>query len=117
MIINILLFIVLPIAIIGICRKINNDVSLLIAVMISVILLIILLFIGVAQMEYRATNQQYHAFVNTLDTMRQNETSIENAAIQKDIANWNQRIASTQYYQRIFPLFIPGLVQDWEQIQ
>ena len=73
-----------------------------------------------ASTNYFETNSramQYDAFVETLEKMREKGDSIENAAIQKDIATWNQYIASRQYYRKILPLFIPDVVEEWEMIE
>lgn len=48
----------------------------------------------------------YTAFRDTVAEMRaRNPESVENAAIQVQIAKWNQSIAKQQYWNRTFPTF------------
>lgn len=123
MTLNILIFIVLPLSVIlfgvflGTKTFCYEEIAFIFILVGAIALLSISFIIPANRMGCISENQRYEAFVETLTNMRENDQSIENAAIQKDIADWNQEIASAQYWQEYFPLFIPELVNDWEMIR
>lgn len=56
----------------------------------------------------RSSIAQYHAFVRTVEAARAkgSVTEYERAAIQKDIADWNQKLANVKYWnETIYDIF------------
>jgi hypothetical protein len=73
--------------------------------------------IPVGRYKCNSNLKQLQAFEMTLDNMRQKE-SIENAAIQIEIAKWNQWIAGKKYWNdTLFDIWIPDEIETIEFIR
>lgn len=66
-----------------------------------------LISLPIERADSRSRIGQYHAFVRTIELARAEgrATEVERAAIQKDIASWNQRLAAARYWN--------GTIFDW----
>jgi hypothetical protein len=84
---------------------------------VGVLLLVCVSTIPIKRLEFKATIKKLQAFEMTLNNMRQKE-SIENAAIQMEVAKWNQWIAGKKYWKdTLFDIWFPDEIETIEFIK
>lgn len=103
-------------------KKVNDNMELLGTILImfsSIILFGLLISIPVNRMNCMSNNERYNSFKETLKVSREKGslTEIERAAIQQNIVEWNQDIASIKYYNKYFDLWIPDEITKLEYIE
>jgi hypothetical protein len=92
----------------------------LMAVISGILLLCHALALILHPLEIKSNLIKYEATKVTLQTARENNTDpLERAAIVKQVSQWNEQIASWQYYNSMwfFDQYIPDEVDDVEPIQ
>jgi hypothetical protein len=122
MIINVLIFLVFPIALIlfgtwADCRFHSTDDGLTSKLVGSIILMIVLVIWPMSRMTYKSLEIERDSIEKTYNNARISAGEIERAAIMNNIADLNKRIEQAKYWQTHFPLFIPKNVHDLELIQ
>ena len=85
----------------------------------AIVLAIMLMFIPINRYDVRSDMVELAAFKETVaDARKRNLDPLERAAILKDIARWNQNIASTKYANSHgWDLWIPDEVEGIEYIK
>jgi hypothetical protein len=95
----------------------DDTLSILCIIIVGVLLLICSISIPVERCGFNSNIKKLQAFEMTLDNMRQKE-SIENAAIQMEVAKWNQWIAGKKYWNdTLFDIWIPDEIKTIEFIK
>ena len=81
-------------------------------------LLIGLILVPVNRMDVNSEIHKIEAMQKTLDEARKSNARLENITIQNKVAELNQELASTKYYNKtIFDLWIPDRVEDVSPIK
>ena len=82
-------------------------------------LIIHLLAWSLASYDYNIFVEKRNAFEKTLETVRSNGRELEAAAITKEISEWNQKLASRKYSNKIFLLsdYIDDRIESLEPIE
>lgn len=101
--------------------KDRDDIGtgLILSVVFGILLFIVLITIPIERIGFMSQIERYNAFKQTIELSRKKGslTEIERAAIQKDIAKWNQDIAQVKYYNKYFDLWIPDEVTKLEPLE
>lgn len=100
-------------------RNNNDDVATFGFVLTFIMGLFIIMHIGLiatASFDYQRARVKRTSVVNTIKEARINNAPIERAAITKDIINFNQYLASKQYYNTI-PFLDPYIDDRFNNLQ
>jgi Zn-dependent membrane protease YugP len=86
-------------------------------IIIGVVLVFFILALPFERCGFNSNLKKLQAFEMTLDNMRKKE-SIENTAIQMEVAKWNQWIAGKKYWNdTLFDIWIPDEIKTIEFIK
>lgn len=89
--------------------------GLLITAISGIGLTVVMITLPFAHVDSPAHAARYHAFKITLEDARHSGISIERAAIEHDIIEWNKHIATDRYWNStIFDIFVPDANAELE---
>ena len=106
MIILILLIVIFSLGV-YVAKKRYEIVGDIICILSGLYIIIHILFWAIASYDYNIFAAKRQAFVETLEWARKNNNELEQAAVIKDISEWNQSLAKEKYNCSVF------MIQDY----
>jgi hypothetical protein len=87
-------------------------VGFILTLVFGTVLFISIISISMERINFYNRKVSYYAFTETLDSMRKKEDSIENAAIQLKISDWNEYLAKKKYWNNtLLDIWIPDEIE------